>query len=108
MKEEIDGKTAVVGFLGISLGIVVVILLIVTQVLLNAVVFQKLWEWFIINRFHISPLSIKEAIGIGLIFAFLSPTESLKREEKTSKVISNIFISPITYFVIGYLIHIFL
>lgn len=108
MTEKLDTETAVVGFLGVSLGLIGVALIIVFQVLLNAVVFQKLWEWFIINRFHLSPLSMKDAAGIGLLFAFLSPVENLKREEKTGKIIVNLFFYPVTYFVIGYLIHIFL
>ena len=45
---------------------------IVLGIVLNGLVFAKLWEWFIIPVFNIHPITIIQSIGIMTIFTFLN------------------------------------
>lgn len=45
---------------------------IVLGTILRGVVIWKLWDWFMVPNFHLPPLRIALAIGLGLLVSYMS------------------------------------
>lgn len=56
-------------------------LLSIPIVIMNGLVFCKLWMWFIIPTFEVQPLRIIEAIGIVFLINFVRANPSKKSED---------------------------
>ena len=50
-------------------------------------VIVKLWNWFVVNQFGLSAISISEAIGLGLLVNLLSYQFSLTDNDATMEQI---------------------
>lgn len=48
----------------------------VLTTLLNGWVLCRLWLWFIAATFHVSPLSIPQAIGVAIVLGAMHPQTS--------------------------------
>ena len=58
-----------------------VVLAMIVGPIIKGFVFSKLWLWFIVPIFQIQPLRVVEAIGIMLLFNFISVKISKKSVE---------------------------
>ena len=94
---------ALAGFLSLTFGVTALI------VLVDAFVLTKLWEWFVVTGFELSPLTIPYAIGLGLIATILTshPSFNSVAEEKFSweKFFTNVFYRPFALLTTGYVVH---
>lgn len=50
------------------------ILLLVPATLLNGLVISVLWSWFVVSTFHLTPITVAQAIGLWLLVSLLTPT----------------------------------
>lgn len=101
--------TIILGAFGVICG---VIGFMVLKYFLNGVALQLLWGWFIIPIFHLPPLSLLQAIGVGMVVSFLTkqyiPKGEGEGENETGKIILHIILSPLVAIVIGWIIHSFM
>jgi len=74
---------------------------------LKGIALQMLWRWFIIPIFHLSPLSLLQAIGIAMVVGFLTkqhiPTS--KEPDAKKELVLHAFIQPIAVIIVGWIIH---
>ena len=81
-----------------------IIITIITQVI-SGLVFQKLWEWFIVPTFAVSSLTLPIAMGIVLIFGFITHQYiPIDESDLLTMAIDNLLL-PLVSLVIGFLIH---
>ena len=73
-----------------------------------------LWKWFIVPVFHITPLTIFQALGIGLLVTCLTNHSCQKsddddddEEEVIIKVVAMGIGVPLVILFIGWIIHLF-
>jgi len=57
---------------------------IVGGIILNALVFIKLWEWFIIPVFNVNSITIPQSIGLTLFLSYLTYKYENDDENKTT------------------------
>ena len=75
------------------------VLAMIVGPIIKGFVFSKLWLWFLVPTFQIQPLRVVEAIGIMLLFGFISVKINRKVKEDdfwevyTFYVVSTIIIS---------------
>jgi hypothetical protein len=50
--------------------------------ILRGALLQLLWTWFVVPVFHVSPLSLVNALGIALIATFLTYQYDARKSEK--------------------------
>jgi hypothetical protein len=77
----------------------------------NGFVFQKLWEWFIVERFSQTPLSLPSAIGIGVLVGYITKQPDFTKENREQPWWVAFLISmlwPLVALFVGYIAHLFL
>ena len=84
---------------------VLAIVLIFIVGFLEGYTLMKLWVWFIVSTFHITPITIIQALGIGLVFSFLKLDRKKvmeKGDESYKDFITSLIMSCVTIvFVLG-------
>ena len=73
---------------------------------MNGFVFMKLWQWFMVPSFGLNPLTLVQAIGIGLMISYTTQDHSWtyvqeKTNEQSLKMLSYEVIKPLAYYVVG-------
>jgi len=97
------------GLLALMFIVLLVVIITATAALLDGFVITKLWDWFIVNQFGATPLTIANAIGLGLIAAFLThqtlhqPAKD-KDESLAVNPIVRAYVHPIVVLLIGYIV----
>ena len=58
----------------------------IVGVMLNGLVLQRLWGWFMVGTFGLPALTIPQALGMWLVFGFIMQNEasSSNTEDKTA------------------------
>lgn len=61
-------------------------------------VFSKIWQWFIVSTFGVSPVSVVQSMGIALLVALVTtritnPSKETKKEDSTDEWVKSISIS---------------
>jgi hypothetical protein len=58
---------------------------------------SKLWMWFIVDIFHLPPLSMGQAYGLALVISYLTHqvTNCQEKEEELSTKIVGMIIGPV-------------
>ena len=82
--------------------------LLVLSAIWTGFVFSVIWGWFIVPTFHLPPLSIGLAIGIGLVVRMLTyqaPQEEKKEDFGHSIAFAAIY--PLLTLGLGFLVHLF-
>ncbi|GEM_PF-5622091 len=93
----------------VILASIVVIPMMALSIILDSLILVKLWEWFLVSYFHLSMISIPQAIGLSGIAKFLTfrrtykPDRELKWHENWQGIINDLFI-----FAVCYIAHLFL
>jgi len=62
---------------------------LIIGVFVNGFVFMKLWLWFIVPIFDLKPLTIAMAIGITLVFNFVTMKIDSTKESTAETSIAN-------------------
>lgn len=81
--------------------------LIASGAIMEALVLQALWSWFLVPAFSLSALSLPTAIGISLLMGLVtsqykSPSDNTNSNKATAYLLSYIFIRPLFCLVVGY------
>ncbi len=64
------------------------LVLLFVEPVMNGWALTKLWTWFVVSKFSMPPLSIPEAIGIGLVVSFLThQTIDCKKKSEESELL---------------------
>lgn len=63
---------------------IILILLALPLTLLQGFVISTLWRWFCVPVFHVSILTMAQAIGLGVLISYASNIPSKKNETKNS------------------------
>jgi len=50
--------------------------------MLRGLVLCTLWRWFVVDAFHVAPLSIPRAMGISIIVALLTHQQSFSPDKE--------------------------
>lgn len=98
---------------------VLVFAIIFGMAILNGFVLSILWGWFIVPVFHLAVLSIPQAIGLGMIVAFLTyryeeKDDNTKLDKKLGKKYINNFDWSVVLLryplvlIFGYIVHLFM
>jgi hypothetical protein len=66
------------------------LLVSVISLIIGGFVIMKLWLWFIVPTFEMNPLKIPEAIGIILLFTFMT-IKKVKNQDTSEEMIENFF-----------------
>jgi hypothetical protein len=76
----------------------------------NGFVISKLWMWFIVPVFGLSPIRIIEGIGIQILLSHLFRTLPKKNEEAETAIVSIIFtlVSSSLTLLLGYIYSLFM
>ena len=89
------------------------VLVIIIATILNGCVLTILWGWFFIPTFGLPPISIAQAMGIGLVINYLTyhlvrtpATEESGSDQLKFMAIQAIY-RPVTVLAIGWVIHLF-
>lgn len=85
--------------------------LVVASMVLNAFVVQYLWLWFVIPLFGLSALSLIQAMGFGIVVAFMTKQpevhyENLKKDSTSNTVVT--FLRPLMYLGIAWIVQLFM
>ena len=51
-------------------GLILALVLWIPSLWLNGVVFRELWAMFVVETFHVAPLGLEQALGLGLLTGF--------------------------------------
>lgn len=97
--------------LGVSVGIAIIF---VVGILLHGVAIQYIWKWFITDIFDVAELSLRQALGLGLVVGYLAKgNQTNKDEEKSDSVgeailkgIIQVIATPSFVLLFGYIIHV--
>jgi hypothetical protein len=92
-------------------------ILVVASSLLRGWALAVLWGWFVVPFFHLPPLSIVLAIGLGLVVGmFKGSVNTNVYNKETNKtdwtkavtLLAEIFLSPLAAVGIGYIVKMFM
>jgi hypothetical protein len=106
-----DGEKAVWGCIGI---LAAVLTTLVVGSIWGGWVLAKLWGWFIVPLFGLSPLTFVQAIGVNLVvsaFVASSPTKESKNQSSTEawfRIVGVTVFQPLTYLVMGWIVQSFM
>jgi hypothetical protein len=113
MNKSIESDT----ILTCCLAALLVPILLVASSLLRGWALSVLWGWFVVPFFHLPPLSIVLAIGLGLVVGMFkgnTNTDIYNKETnktdwtKTLTLCAGIFLSPLLSVGIGYIVKMFM
>ena len=70
------------------------LLLFIPLAMLNGWAISTLWGWFIVPVFHLSLLTMKQAIGFGLVISYLTstPAHAATQKKETKDQFTNTLI----------------
>lgn len=85
--------------------------LAVASMVLNAFVVQYLWLWFVVPLFGLSALSLIQAMGLGIVVAFMTKQpevhyENLTKDSESNAVVA--FLRPLMYLGIAWVVQLFM
>jgi hypothetical protein len=87
---------------------VAVALWIMGAVVVNGLVLQVLWDWFVIPVFGLPALSLPATMGLSLLVNYLTQSAAQATEENTTRVYVMMFVKPVIGLVAGWIIHLFM
>lgn len=99
--------------------VLIIAALVLVAVPINIYVFMRLWAWFIVPTFHISPLTIAQALGLFVFIKWLTPSVNTRKSRgdfwkkssfwmKAMKAIPATIAQGVIMLGIGYAIHFFI
>ena len=77
------------------------IYLIAVTTVFGGVAFMKFWEWFVVNTFHVKPLTLIESIGLVFTIRFLQPRKKSNDEKSFEDHLDDIF-DYLSYIVVAF------
>lgn len=91
---------AAVGVVAVALGSIIGI------TILSGFVMTAMWTWFVVPVFHVAPLTIPQAIGLGLIVGYWTKQDIEKKEGDNATVyLLGVGLGkPLMYLLIGYIV----
>lgn len=97
--------TGVAAFISVALGATALIAALVAAASIwSGFVLSILSGWFLVVGFGLAPLSIPLAIGISLIFGFLTGSHRLHKDEKPWTSFALAFAAPAVSLLIGWIV----
>ncbi len=87
---------------------ILVVAFIAGLYLLNGVVLKVLWGWFLIPTLNFPPISLAQAIGIGIIAGFLTNQYIPRKKDEKIKAMIIEVISPPIALLVGWIVHLFM
>jgi hypothetical protein len=106
-----DGEKAVWGGLGI---LAAVLTTIVVGSIWGGWVLAKLWGWFIVPLFGLSPLTVVQAIGLNLVVVSLAGTSHVNQQKDQStaelwgRLLGLTVFLPLVHLVLGWIVQSFM
>ena len=93
--------------------ILVTILGVIASIILNALVFAKLWAWFVVPFFGVKALTIPMAMGLSLMIKYLTYTHVPEKEYESQLdavrvAFARIIGIPMFVLLIGWIISLFI
>lgn len=91
----------------------ILLLVDVALYVLNGLVLQQLWGWFVIPLFHLPALSLAFAIGLAAVVKLLTHHQITSRKDETlsetvGASISHGLVNPVFVFLVGWAAHLFI
>lgn len=65
-------KTPEPGCGAVSVALLLMGIFLIPVVLVSGLVLQALWGWYVVPQFHLAPLVLGEAIGLGALVSYVS------------------------------------
>ena len=76
--------------------------------LINGLALKFLWGWFVVPTFHLTPLALVPAIGIGLCVALLTAQYIPKEEDQLTTSVFYEIVNPVILLGVGWVVHLFM
>lgn len=74
----------------------------------KGLIVQILWGWFIVPTFHLPPISVPVAIGIGSIIGALAYQNDSDDEREFEKILLSSYVILSIFFTAGFVAHLFM
>lgn len=87
----------------IGLVALVVAPLIFVAALVKAFVISMLWQWYVVPHFHLEPLPMAIAFGVGLLVSYLGPRIHCEDKRTTKEKIVTAVSVPVLVLLIGWI-----
>ncbi len=90
--------------------LIFLLVLLVVQPMLSGLVLQHLWSWFVVSTFHLPMLSLSTAVGLSLIFSYLTSAsdpyiKKYTENDQYGKAIAHMMLVPLIVFAMGAVWH---
>jgi len=77
------------------------------QLALTGFVLSQLWAWFIVPVFHVSELTVAQAIGVALVAGFVTHKPDLSEGDearKFTKLATDAVLHPVLFLIIAFVV----
>lgn len=97
-------------FVGCIIMVIVLVMIVIFSSILNGYALAVVWEWFIVPKFNLPSLSVKDAILLSAIVYSFQVTQSKNNNDKSSyskiisEIISIVFLKPLFLVVFFYVV----
>ena len=75
------------------------------SLILSGWTLSTLWSWFVVTTFHMQPLTIAQAAGLGLVVMYVTHQADYDKERKFSAVLAQALSRPAVFLVLGFAVH---
>ena len=86
---------------------IVVFIMLPFATIFSAWVTCQLWGWFIVPIFHLDPLSMIQALGLGLIIGYFAH-QYVKQSLDMGDWIVFLWVKPAVFLIVGWFYHLFM
>ncbi len=92
------------------------VIMVLIQLLIGGFVIMTLWGWFVVPTFELPELTYVGAMGLDLVISFFTyhyreaPSDEFLGDmlSRGKKLGTHIFIRPILYLMLGFIVHLFM
>jgi len=104
-----DGENTVLGCIGALVGGVI---MMIGAYMVNGWVLLKLWAWFVMPLFDVAPLTVAQAIGLGVTVGLVThqgvPTGDNRNDSNAlARAIAQAFVIPLVALLVGWIVSYF-
>ena len=114
-KKQNAKEKEILGDLGVILGCLGAVALFIYAVIMNGIIIQAFWGWFIQTIFHTAPdIMFAQALGLGMFVSYITGTYSMHRylsKLDDSSLSEKVFVAvatPILILIVGFILHLFI
>ena len=74
------------------------------SLILSGWTLSTLWGWFVVTTFHMQPLTIAQAAGLGLVAMYITH-QADDKEREFSAVLAQALRRPAIFLILGFVVH---